>query len=128
MKKFSDLLVEDHEFEFSGEMFKWQYVHWSVLTGIADGPARSNGDKEAKEPTATESVKQIADAIPNFIEGEDGRKRMIALLEGKDKPVPIGQVNALYEWLLEVTSGRPTETPSPSEGGPGRTAASSKGK
>jgi hypothetical protein len=122
VKKFSDTLESDREFEFAGEVFQWTYVHWDVLTGIVDG-AGSNG----KEPTATESIRQITDAIPQFLdEANDGPKRMGTLLEGKSRPVPIGQVNALYEWLLEVTSGRPTETPSPSEAGRGKTAASSK--
>lgn len=124
MKKFSDALAQDREFEFAGELFKFQYVHWSVLTAIVDG-GRDNG----KEPTATENVQEIVDAIPSFIDPEnEGDKRMLSLLSSKDKPVPIGQVNALYEWLLEVTSGRPTVPPSPSEVGPGKTAPSSKAK
>lgn len=124
MKRFSDALADDREFEFAGELFKFQYVHWSVLTAIVDG-GRDNG----KEPTATENVQEIVDAIPSFIDSEnDGEKRMHALLSSKDKPVPIGQVNALYEWLLEVTSGRPTVPPLPSEAGPGKTAPSSKAK
>lgn len=123
MKKFSDSLEAEHEFEFAGELFKWQFVHWDVLTGIVDG-----GSENGSDPTATESVKQITESIPNFIDTEDGKQRMQTLLAGKVKPIPIGQVNALYEWLLEVTSGRPTETPSPSESGRGKTAVSSKEK
>ena len=124
MKKFSDALTQDREFEFAGELFKFQYVHWSVLTAIVDG-----GGENGKEPTATENVQEIVDAIPSFIDPEnDGNKRMHALLSSKDKPVPIGQVNALYEWLLEVTSGRPTIPPSPSAPGPGKTAPSSKAR
>lgn len=120
MKKFSESLAQDRDFEFMGELFKWQYVHWSVLTEIVD--RSPNG----KEPTATENVEEIIAAIPQFIDAEnDGPKRMSTLLVSG--PVPIGQVNALYEWLLEVTSGRPTEQPSPSEPGRGKTAASSKG-
>jgi hypothetical protein len=122
VKKFSEALVEDREFEFSGELFKYRYVHWSVLTAIVDG-----GSGNGKEPTATENVQEIVDSIPKFIE-PDGDERIHKLLTDTDKPVPIGQVNALYEWLLEVTSGRPTVAPSPSEPGPGTTARSSKGK
>jgi hypothetical protein len=120
VKKFSDALEADREFEFGGELFKYQYVHWSVLTGIVDG-ASTNG----KEPTATENVQEIVDSIPKFIE-PDGDERIRTLLTDPGRPVPIGQVNALYEWLLEVTSGRPTQPPSPSEPGPGKTARSSK--
>ena len=122
MKKFSDALEQDREFEFGGELFKYRYVHWSILTEIVDG-SNSNG----KEPTATENVQEIVDSIPKFIE-PDGDKRIHEMLSSKDKPVPIGQVNALYEWLLEVTSGRPTVPPSPSEVGRGKTAPSSKEK
>lgn len=122
MKKFSDALAEDRDFEFMGELFKWKYVHWSVLTGIVDS-GTPNGKKE---PTATENVEEIIIAIPQFIDAEnDGPSRMSKLLT--DGPVPIGQVNSLYEYLLEVTSGRPTEQPSPSQAGPGKTAASSRG-
>jgi len=124
VKKFSDALEQDREFEFGGELFKFQYVHWTVLTAIVDG----TGDN-GREPTATQNVQEIVDSIPKFIDPEnEGDKRMHALLSSTDKPVPIGQVNALYEWLLEVTSGRPTVPPSPSAPGPGRTAPSSKGK
>ena len=120
MKKFSDTLAADRDFEFLGELFKYKLVHWSVITAIVD-EAGTNG----KEPTATQNVQELIDLIPSFVdEDNDGPERMKKLLEGKDKPVPIGQINALYEWLLEVTSGRPTEQPSPSPGGRQRTGAS----
>lgn len=118
MKKFSDGLAKDRDFEFLGELFKYKLVHWSVITGIVDGSG--NG----KDPTATQSVQELIDLIPTFIDdADDGPARMKNLLGGTDKAVPIGQVNALYEWLLEVSSGRPTEAPSPSPAGRGRTAA-----
>ena len=120
MKKFSDARAQDRDFEFLGELFKYKLVHWSVITSIVD-----DGGKNGKDPTATEQVQELIDLIPDFLdEDNDGPARMKALLGGKDKPVPIGQVNALYEWLLEVTSGRPTEQPSPSPGGRGKTGAS----
>ena len=118
MKKFSDTLVKDRDFEFLGELFKYKLVHWTVITQIVDG------GRNGKDPTSTEQVQELIDLIPEFVDDEnDGPTRMKKLLEGKEKPVPIGQVNALYEWLLEVSSGRPTEAPSPSPGGRGRTAA-----
>ena len=93
-------------------------MHWSVITGIVDN-AGGNG----KTPTTTEQVQELIDLIPEFVDEEnDGPARMKKLLSG-DKPVAIGQVNALYEWLLEVSSGRPTEQPSPSQTGRGRTGA-----
>lgn len=120
MKKFSDTLAQDRDFEFLGELFKYKLVHWTVITQIVDG-GRSNG----KEPTATEQVQELIEIIPEFIDDEnDGPERMKALLSGEGKPVPIGQVNSLYEWLIEVTSGRPTEPPSPSTGGRQKTGAS----
>jgi hypothetical protein len=122
VKKFSEALEQDREFEFGGELFKYQYVHWSVLTAIVDGSG-SNG----KELSATENVQEIVDSIPKFIE-PDGDERIRKLLSSTESPVPIGQVNALYEWLLEVTSGRPTVPPSPSEAGRGKIAPSSKEK
>ena len=119
MKKFSDGLAKDRDFEFLGELFSYKLVHWSVITEIVDG------GRNGKDPTATEQVQELIDLIPKFVEDDnDGPARMAALLAGTDKPVPIGQVNALYEWLLEVSSGRPTEAPSPSPGGRGKTGAS----
>ena len=35
----------------------------------------------------------------------------------------IGQMNAVLTWLMEEQTGRPTEQPSPSAPGPGKTAA-----
>ena len=45
---------------------------------------------------------------------------------GDNEPVTIGQMNAILTWLMEEQTGRPTEAPSPSDSGPGKTAASSK--
>ena len=118
MKKFSDNLEQDRDFEFLGELFKWKLVHWSVITQIADG--RSNGKQ-----TNTEQLQEVIDLIPTFLDDEnDGPERMKKLLAGEEKPAPVGQVNSLYEWLLEVSSGRPTEAPSPSPAGRGKTGAS----
>ena len=52
-------------------------------------------------------------------------KRWKALAKRKTDPVPHYMYRELYEWLLEVTSGRPTEQPSPSENGPGQTVSTS---
>lgn len=123
MKKFSDELEQDRDFEFLGELFKWQFVHWTVITQIVDEGRSQNG----KDPSAQENVQELIDIIPSFIDSDsDGPERMKTLLAGEKRPVPIGQVNSLYEWLLEVSSGRPTEQPSPSQGGRGKTAPSSK--
>ena len=43
----------------------------------------------------------------------------------EDKPVTIGQMNAILTWLMEEQTGRPTEPPSPSVPGRGKTARSS---
>ena len=118
MKKFSDALPKDMDFEFLGELFKYELVHWTVAVEIADEAAQTNG----KEPSVKDQIQAVIDSIPNFISDEnDGKTRMKTLLQGKEKPVPIGQINDLYAWLLEVSSGRPTEQPSPSPSGRGRT-------
>lgn len=124
MKKFSEVLPTDHDFEFQGEFFQWQYVHWSVQAQIFDDAGATNG----KVPTWKETTEETIQNILLFVT-EESRPRLQKMLSEKGpNAVPLGLVNALWEWLLEVTSGRPIEPPSPSVVGPGKTAATSKGR
>jgi len=62
-----------------------------------------------------------------FIDPADGgHERWAELRAREESPVTIGQLNSILTWLMEEQTGRPTEPPSPSASGRGRTAASSK--
>lgn len=132
MRKFSDELVEDREFEIGGELFKWRYPYWEEFADqldkdIASVNAQSNGGDPVQD-TVRAGYESFIDRIPMFLDPEnDSHKRWRALAKRKTSPVPHYMFRELYEWLLEVTSGRPTEPPSPSENGPGQTASTSAG-
>lgn len=116
MKDFNDLLAKDREFRVQDEVFKWRDVRPEVLSSFE---VNENGD----DPNA---VWDLMDRqILLFIEA-DGHERWKQLRAREDSPVTIGQMNALLTWLMEEQTGRPTEPPSPSAPGRGKTAASSK--
>lgn len=115
MKRFSDEMATDREFEIGGEMFRWQYPHWSEIVAIFDGDADENGDLT----TARANMEAFIQRIPIFLDpADDARARWDQVVTRKENPVPYYQFSALYRWLLEATSGRPTEPPSPSANGP----------
>lgn len=116
-KDFNDLLAQDRQFKVQDQTFQWRDVRPEVLTAFE---VDTNGD----DPN---SVWKLMDAqILLFIE-EDGHERWKKLRSREDSPVTIGQINAILTWLMEEQTGRPTEAPSPSASGRGKTAASSKG-
>ena len=67
------------------------------------------------------------DAIAHglFLVPED-QERWTNLREREENPVTIVQLNAILEWLVGEQTERPTQTPSPSGSGPGKTARSLK--
>ena len=115
MKDFNDLLAKDREFRVQDEVFKWRDVRPEVLSSFE---VDTNGD----DPNAVWSL--MDRQILLFIE-DDGHERWAALRAREDSPVTIGQMNALLTWLMEEQTGRPTESPSPSAPGRGKTRASS---
>ena len=131
MKRFSDGLPEDREFEVAGVEFRWQYPYWGEVWGMFDTDANrlaemaKNGSvtadqADADAPSNVKSIEDIIKRIEIFIDPVDGgRERWKELCSpgGKGRNIPYGQFVAIYEWLLEVTSGRPTSTPSPSSPG-----------
>lgn len=117
MRDFNDLLAKDRQFKVQDEVFTWRDVRPEVLTAFE---MSTNGD----DPDA---VWKLMDAqILLFLE-EESHERWKALRVRDKEPVTIGQMNALLTWLMEEQTGRPTEAPSPSASGPGKTARSSKG-
>ena len=116
-KDFNDLLAQDRQFKVQDQTFTWRDVRPEVLTAFE---MDANGD----DPNA---VWNLMDAqILLFLE-DDGHERWKKLRAREESPVTIGQINAVLTWLMEEQTGRPTEAPSPSASGRGKTAASSKG-
>ncbi len=117
MKDFNDLLAQDRQFKVQDQTFTWRDVRPEVLTMFETD---TNGD----DPNAVWDLmdRQIVLFLP-----ADEHERWSELRAREDKPVTIGQMNAILTWLMEEQTGRPTEQPSPSASGRGKTAASSKG-
>jgi hypothetical protein len=117
MKDFDELLAKDRQFKVQEQVFTWRDVRPEVLSAFE---VEVNGD----DPNAVWDLidKQILLFLP-----EADQERWKELRKREDSPVTIGQMNGVLTWLMEEQTGRPTEPPSPSAPGRGRTAASSKG-
>ena len=117
MKDFNDLLAQDRTFQVQDKTFTWRDVRPEVLTSFET-------DTNGSDPNA---VWDLMDRqILLFIEPAE-HEQWTELRSREEKPVTIGQINAILTWLMEEQTGRPTEQPSPSEAGPGKTARSSRG-
>lgn len=132
MKRFSDMLVDDREFEVGGEIFKWRYPFWEEMAAIFDEDVDllKNLDADSGQmPSTKESIERTIERSLVFIDPEDGaHERFRALAQRKDPPVPLFLFGEIYRWLLEVTSNRPSRQPSASEPGAGNSEASSAGR
>ena len=117
MKDFNELLAKDREFKIQEQTFTWRDVRPEVLTMFE---TNVNGD----DPNA---VWDLMDRQILLFISADEHERWKELRAREDAPVTIGQINAVLTWLMEEQTGRPTEQPSPSAPGRGKTAASSKG-
>ena len=117
MKDFNDLLAKEREFKVQDKTFTWKDVRPEVLSSFE---VDTNGD----DPNAVWNLmdRQILLFLP-----ESEHESWTELRARETEPVTIGQMNAVLTWLMEEQTGRPTEPPSPSAPGRGKTAASSKG-
>jgi len=120
-RNFDELLAPDHTFTVRGQTFSWKEVRPEVLSamGIALGKVEDDGE----DPNVGWAA--IDDQILLFIVPEDHEKWR-ELRSREEDPVTIKQLNAILDYLIGEQSDRPTQTPSPSASGRGRTAASSK--
>ena len=129
-REFSKELAEDRDFEIGREVFTWRYPHWQEAAQLFDEevtPAETNGD--AQEFSFKADTELAIKRIPMFLEGgAPTKKRWEALANRKDDPVPRHQIVQLYRWLIQVTSGLPTNPPSASEPGGGDSDTSSQGE
>lgn len=118
MKNFDEILDQDLEFQLGGEKFKMRFVRPEVLAAWEDEPI---------DEKSIDLLKKQDERIIMFLNGDDGsRDRYLALRAREDDAVPMVVVNELLTWMIEVQTARPTNTPSPSAVGRGRTAPTSK--
>lgn len=121
-----DDLSHDMTYTIQGETFKFGNVHPDVLKALDEGPAASTDeeilaqlDKRIETFLAGTSSANGSRAVPEEV------KRWRKLRARKDDPVPAWKIIAFDEYLVETQTRRPTEQPSPSAPGRGRTEASS---
>ena len=117
MRRFSDELVEDREFELGGELFKWRYPHWTEGAAIMDEAVEpsTNGDGQPKEDVGFyhRDTEYAIERIPRMLDPvNDSHKRFKALVARKTDPVPRQSLVQTYVWLVQVTNGLPTSPPS----------------
>ena len=128
MRRWSQELIEDREFEIGGELFEWVYPHWEVGAKLFDGEFDATGETDEN---GRPKFSWYADAR-NAVEGvqmflnpkNDAVKRWKALCARKGPDaIPRHQIVQLYTWLVQVTGGLPTTAPSsePSVNGAGET-------
>jgi hypothetical protein len=107
------------EFKLGGEEFVARRVRPEVLATFQTDETTTD---------ATMAITLLDERISAFLANDEDRARYAALRCREEDPVTVGQLNALLEWMLEVSSDLPTTLPSPSAVLPGGTAASSKGR
>jgi len=128
-RSFSKELEEDREFEIGGQIFKFIYPHWKEGAELFDSEMEEvqavNGDTPAFSFVADTEI--AIKRIPMFLDPEnDALKRWKELVARKPPhAVPRHQIAQLYRWLVEVTSGFPTQQPSDSSSGDGTSEPSS---
>lgn len=114
-KNFDELVKEDLTFVVAGESFTMHLVRPEVLAAWED---------EEDPENSLESLKEADEKIKLFLAPED-HGRWDTLRAREENPVSSAHLNALIKWMIEVQTGRPTQSLSPSEPGPGSTAATS---
>lgn len=130
MKKFTDDLTapDEREFELGGELYRWRYPHWEEMAAIFDEDVeKMQANTNGQIPKTVDSIEMVIERTKLMLE-PDSATRLDAAVARKENPIPIGQYQEVYRWLLEVTSGRPTKPSSDSAGGAGAPAASSRGR
>lgn len=118
MRNFDEILEQDLEFQIGGEKFKMRYVRPEILAMWEDEPI---------DEKSADLLKRQDERIIAMLNGDDGSaKRWQDLRAREDSALPMVQLNELLRWMIEVQTSRPTNTPSPSVSGRGRTAPTSK--
>lgn len=118
MRNFDDLLEEDLSFQVRGEHLKMRYVRPEVLAAWEDDPI---------DEKSIDLLKRQDERIMLMLNGDDGSaKRWQELRAREENALPMVQLNELLRWMIEVQTSRPTNSPSPSVAGRGKTAPTSR--
>ncbi len=130
LRKFSEELVEDREFEIGGELFRFRYPHWEEGAKLFDEEltpeTNGTGPDEPQTFSFRADTEYALKRIPMFLDpANDAVKRFQTLTKRKQDPVPRYQFVQLYRWLVQVTSGLPTTPPSEQPAGGGDSGTSS---
>ena len=83
-------------------------------------------DEEPLEEKSQEVLKRQDERIKSFLASDEERERWAKLREREDNAIPLVKFNELLRWMVEIQTARPTNPPSPSGGGRGKTAVSLK--
>ena len=120
-----DELSHDMDFTIGGETFHVHDVNPDVLMTLEAVQADEIPENGQPEETVMDRIdKQIL----AFLNGDpDAVTRYKALRARKENVVPLWKIVQMRELLWETQSERPTNLPSPSAAGPGRTAPTSRG-
>lgn len=131
--------AEDLTFQIGGETFTMMYVRPEVMAEYEDERAEEiqrlreeqkqaeadGGDGFVYIPNdAAQTIERLDRRIKSFLRAED-HGRWDALRARTEAPVPYAQLVELERWMVQTQTVRPTQTPSPSAGGRGRTGRSS---
>ena len=119
-RDFDSELAEDREFKIGGETFRWRYPMWRDRDIESLSKDKTDGEENTDSETTVHAIEDLIERISSYIH-QDDVDRWKAVATSETSPIPLHQFQELYRWLLEVTSGRPTETPSPSPTGAGST-------
>ena len=142
MKRFTEMIPDDREFELGDELWTWETPYWEDLAAIfdedvhliqqaaiaaakeAEAEAKGEAGETAADAQTRDNISRVQTRIMLFLPKED-HARWRKLCARRTKPVPMFLFNEVYRWLLEVATGRPTTPPSDSEPGGGNGAVSS---
>lgn len=114
MKNFD--VEKDLSFQVGGESFTMVVVRPEVLATWEDATIPES---------ALEALKLIDERVGVML-GSNGQIEKWQALRARDEnAVAMWQLQELLEWMVEVQSARPTESPAPSARGRGKTATTS---
>lgn len=110
----------DRRFRIGGETFvRKASVRPEVLVKYETMTITANG---------TDTLKMIDECVIDLIEpDDDAAGRWTAIREREEDPISLLDIQELAQWLIEGLTNRPTERPSRSTRGPGRTRTTSTG-
>lgn len=118
-----DELSHDMSFTIGGETFIVHDIAPEILMAMEDADA----EESAKDPEERKTpLERVDEQILMFLNGDEEQVTKYKALRARESdPVPLWKLLAFRSALWETQSDRPTNQPSPSVAGRGRTARSS---